>query len=130
MRTSDPTDKHVGGRVKMRRLMLGMSQEKVGAILGVTFQQVQKYEKGTNRISASRLHHIAHIFGVTESFFFEGRSPNSTMNPRNAAMPMYLDDFLASREGAMLAGAFMRIKNTKLRRSIVQLVICVADAVD
>jgi DNA-binding XRE family transcriptional regulator len=59
-----PTDKHVGARVRMRRLMLSMSQEKLGDAIGLTFQQVQKYEKGTNRISASRLQHISHILQV------------------------------------------------------------------
>jgi len=68
----NPTDKHVGARVRMRRMMLSMSQEKLGDALGLTFQQVQKYEKGTNRISASRLQHIASILKVPVAFFFEG----------------------------------------------------------
>ena len=68
----DPTDKHVGARVRMRRMMLSMSQEKLGDALGLTFQQVQKYEKGTNRIGASRLQHISSILQVPVSFFFEG----------------------------------------------------------
>jgi len=63
-------DKHVGSRVRMRRMMLGMNQTKLGDALGITFQQVQKYEKGTNRISASRLHHISHILQVSVPFFF------------------------------------------------------------
>src|SRR5580704_14977680 len=67
-----PTDKHVGNRVRMRRLMLGMSQEKLADQLGLTFQQVQKYEKGTNRISASRLQEISHVLEVPVPFFFEG----------------------------------------------------------
>jgi transcriptional regulator with XRE-family HTH domain len=68
----NPTDKHVGSRVRMRRMMLGMSQEKLGDALGLTFQQVQKYEKGTNRIGASRLQQISHILQVPVAFFFEG----------------------------------------------------------
>src|ERR1700749_4595042 len=68
----NPTDKHVGARVRMRRMMLGMSQEKLGDSLGLTFQQVQKYEKGTNRIGASRLQQISQILQVPVSFFFEG----------------------------------------------------------
>ena len=71
----NPTDKHVGSRVRMRRMMLGMSQEKLGDALGLTFQQVQKYEKGTNRIGASRLQQISHILQVPVAFFFEG-APN------------------------------------------------------
>ena len=68
----NPIDRHVGSRVRMRRMMLSMSQEKLGDALGLTFQQVQKYEKGTNRIGASRLQQIAHILQVPVSFFFEG----------------------------------------------------------
>src|SRR5690349_17989111 len=68
----NPTDKHVGARVRMRRMMMSMSQEKLGDALGLTFQQVQKYEKGANRIGASRLQQIAHILQVPVSFFFEG----------------------------------------------------------
>ena len=71
-KTPNPTDKHVGSRVRMRRMMLGMSQEKLGDALGLTFQQVQKYEKGTNRIGASRLQQIAHFLQVPVAFFFEG----------------------------------------------------------
>jgi transcriptional regulator with XRE-family HTH domain len=66
----NPVDKHVGSRVRMRRVMLGMSQEKLGRALGITFQQVQKYEKGTNRIGASRLQHIARVLQVPVAFFF------------------------------------------------------------
>ena len=72
----NPIDKHVGARVRMRRMMLSMSQEKLGDALGLTFQQVQKYEKGTNRIGASRLQQIANILQVPVSFFFEG-APNT-----------------------------------------------------
>src|ERR1700751_4114459 len=68
----NPIDKHVGSRVRMRRMMLAMSQEKLGDALGLTFQQVQKYEKGTNRIGASRLQQISHILQVPVAFFFEG----------------------------------------------------------
>ena len=71
-KSPNPIDKHVGSRVRMRRMMLSMSQEKLGDALGVTFQQVQKYEKGANRIGASRLHHIARILQVPVAFFFEG----------------------------------------------------------
>ena len=76
----NPTDKHVGARVRMRRMMLGMSQEKLGDALGLTFQQVQKYEKGANRIGASRLQQISHILQVPVAFFFEG-APNAPGQP-------------------------------------------------
>src|SRR5271163_3010052 len=81
----NPIDKHVGSRVRMRRMMLGMSQEKLGNALGLTFQQVQKYEKGTNRIGASRLQQIAHIVQVPVAFFFEG-APTVGNSPRHDGM--------------------------------------------
>jgi len=124
----NPTDKHVGSRVRMRRIMLGMSQEKLGDALGLTFQQVQKYEKGTNRIGASRLQQIAHFLQVPVSFFFEGApdlpaGPASTME---APSPSYVSDFLATSDGLALTKAFMRIKDPKLRRRIVDLVLQIA----
>ena len=77
----DPTDKHVGARVRMRRLMLDMSQSQLGNALGLTFQQVQKYEKGSNRISASRLQHISQILQVPVPFFFEGAPAATGIRP-------------------------------------------------
>src|SRR5260370_38112356 len=82
----NPIDKHVGSRLRMRRKMLGMSQEKLGEALKITFQQVQKYEKGTNRISASRLQHISHILQVPVPFFFEG-APHQPGQPRGTGGP-------------------------------------------
>ena len=117
----NPIEKHVGGRVRMRRMMLGMSQEKLGNNLGLTFQQVQKYEKGTNRIGASRLQQISHILQVPVSFFFEGAPVNSNA-PRRAPSPAYVSDFLATSDGLALTKAFMRISDSKLRRRIVDLV--------
>jgi transcriptional regulator with XRE-family HTH domain len=120
----NPVDKHVGSRVRMRRMMLGMSQEKLGDALAITFQQVQKNEKGTNRISASRLQHISHILHVSVPFFFEG-APHQPGQPRGtgeAPSPAYVSDFLATREGLALTKAFLRIKDFKLRRRIVDLV--------
>lgn len=119
----NPTDKHVGSRVRMRRMMLSMSQEKLGDALGLTFQQVQKYEKGTNRIGASRLQQIAHILQVPVSFFFEG-GPNleGEVAAGDAPSPAYVADFLSTADGLTLTRAFMRIKDPKLRRRIVDLV--------
>src|SRR5712675_2924862 len=94
-------DKHVGSRVRMRRMMLGMNQTKLGDALGITFQQVQKYEKGANRISASRLQHISHILQVPVPFFFEG-APHQPGQPRGAggpASPAYVSEFLSSTDG-------------------------------
>lgn len=119
-----PIDKHVGSRVRMRRLMLGMSQSHLGDALGLTFQQVQKYEKGTNRISASRLQHISDIFQVPVEFFFEGaphvRGQDHAQT--DAPSPQYVADFLATSDGLHLTKAFMHIQNARLRRSIVTLV--------
>ena len=120
----NPIDKHVGSRVRMRRMMLAMSQEKLGDALGLTFQQVQKYEKGTNRIGASRLQQISHILQVPVAFFFEG-APNlhgSTEGMKDAPSPAYVSDFLATSEGLALTKAFMRIENARLQRRIVGLV--------
>jgi transcriptional regulator with XRE-family HTH domain len=123
----NPIDKHVGSRVRMRRMMLGMSQEKLGDALGLTFQQVQKYEKGTNRIGASRLQQIAHILQVPVSFFFEGapHTPGGQASGggmSEAPSPAYVSDFLATSDGLSLTKSFMRIKSSKLRRRIVDLV--------
>src|SRR6201999_1860082 len=121
----NPIDKHVGSRVRMRRMMLGMSQEKLGNNLGLTFQQVQKYEKGANRIGASRLQQISQILQVPVSFFFEG-APNSPGQQQDgmaeAPSPTYVSDFLATSDGLALTKAFMNIKDSKLRRRIVDLV--------
>jgi len=126
----NPTDKHVGARVRMRRMMLGMSQEKLGDALGLTFQQVQKYEKGANRIGASRLQQISHILQVPVSFFFEGAPNVSGHVPTalaEAPSPAYVSDFLATSDGLSLTKAFMRIKSAKLRRRIVDLVEQIAE---
>ena len=122
--TPNPVDKHVGSRVRMRRKMLGLSQEKLGDALGLTFQQVQKYEKGTNRISASRLQQLTHILQVPVEFFFAG-APHVAGRPKGlseAPSPAYVSDFLATSDGLALTKAFTQIKNKKLRRSIVDLV--------
>ena len=119
----NPVDKHVGSRVRMRRKMLAMSQEKLGAALGVAFQQVQKYEKGTNRIGASRLQQMSDILQVPVEFFFEG-APNA-LEPHgsgSALSMVEIDDFVSNSDGLRLIGAFMRIDNAALRRRIVMLV--------
>ena len=122
----NPIDKHVGSRVRMRRMMLSMSQEKLGDALDLTFQQVQKYEKGTNRIGASRLQQISNILQVPVAFFFEGapvlHGYGHADGMREAPSPAYVSDFLATSEGLALTKAFMRIKQAKLRRRIVDLV--------
>lgn len=124
----NPIDKHVGSRVRMRRMMISMSQEKLGEHLGITFQQIQKYEKGTNRIGASRLQQISITLGVPVAFFFEGAP---TVGPESdgfaeAQSPAYVSDFLATSDGLTLTRNFMRITDPKVRRRIVDLVIAIA----
>jgi transcriptional regulator with XRE-family HTH domain len=127
-----PIDTHVGKRVRMRRMMLGISQTKLGDALGLTFQQVQKYEKGTNRISASRLQHIAQIFEVPVTFFFEGAPhlPGEERTQTDAPFPEFVSDYLATSDGLHLTKAFMQIPNAELRRSIVNLIEQIADSQD
>jgi transcriptional regulator with XRE-family HTH domain len=108
----------------MRRLTLAMSQQQLGGELGITFQQVQKYEKGTNRISASRLQAMSYILQVPVSFFFEGAPQPAGTSQRSgeAPFPAYVSDFLTEADGLKLVRAFMRISDAKLRRSVVRLV--------
>ncbi len=123
-KSPNPTDKYVGSRVRMRRLMLHMSQTDLADQLGVTFQQVQKYEKGSNRISASRLQAMCHILQVPVPYFFEGAPQIAGHSGKSAkpASPAYVSDFLASSDGVKLVRAFTKIDDAKLRRCVVRLV--------
>jgi transcriptional regulator with XRE-family HTH domain len=123
----NPIDKYVGSRVRMRRLMLDMSQTDVADGLGLTFQQVQKYEKGSNRVSASRLQHLSQILQVPVPFFFEGAPAafgvsKAAKGTADVPSPAYVTDFLATSDGLALVKAFMCIEDAKLRRAIVRLV--------
>ncbi len=127
MTRRDPNyiDVHVGSRIRMRRQIISMSQEKLGEALGLTFQQVQKYEKGTNRVGASRIQQIAEILQVPVSFLFEGGPGGGIAKidgMGEAPSPAYVSDFLATSEGLALTRAFTRITDAKLRRSIVDMV--------
>ncbi|MFA5898779.1 MAG: helix-turn-helix transcriptional regulator [Hyphomicrobium sp.] len=123
-RRANPIDVHVGGRVRLRRMLLGMSQEKLGEHLGLTFQQVQKYEKGINRIGASRLFDLAQVLGVPVQFFYEELAVGGARAAGFADRPAesYAAEFLGSREGLELNKAFARISDSRVRRSIVDLV--------
>lgn len=123
-KSPNPIDIHVGSRVRLRRMMLGMSQEKLGEYLGITFQQIQKYEKGTNRIGASRLQHIATSLKVPVSFFFEDApgTPDEGAGFGETKPTSYVVDFLSSSEGLSLNKAFVRIREPKVRKRIVDLV--------
>jgi transcriptional regulator with XRE-family HTH domain len=122
-KSPNPTDRNVGARVRVRRLQLGMSQTTLGDALGLTFQQVQKYEKGANRISASRLQQIANTLQVSVSYFFEnlpGASERPKIGGADASLD-YLAKFVTSAEGLALCKAFMSIKDSAMRRRIVAL---------
>jgi transcriptional regulator with XRE-family HTH domain len=124
-----PTDKYVGLRVKMQRQLQNMNQGELGYAIGISFRQVQKYEKGTNRIGASRLLQIAHVLGVPVEFFFKG-APGAVPAVGDAvtSSPGYIDAFTASADGIALMKAFTRIPQPKLRRRIVDLVEQITDA--
>ena len=123
-RSPDPVDRHVGARIRMRRLMLKISQTQLGDALGLSFQQLQKYEKGSNRVGASRLQHIASILQVPVSFFFEEVPVNRSEPAQisDAPSPESVTAFVSTTDGLKLIRAFTSIKNTNMRRCIVQLV--------
>jgi len=126
-RKPNPVDIHVGSRVRYRRMIVGMSQEKLGEKMNLTFQQIQKYEKGTNRIGASRLFQLSKILDVPVGYFFEdafasSAPSHSAQGLREPAQEGYLLDFLNSREGLDLNRAFAKIHDAKVRRRVIDLV--------
>ena len=126
-KTPNPIDVFVGSRVRLRRLMVGMSQEALADRLGVTFQQVQKYEKGTNRISASRLQAISDVFRVPPSFFFqddESAGPSTAVGQETGDV----STFVSSKEGLDLNRAFLKIEDAGVRKSIIQLATALSRA--
>jgi len=129
-RRANPIDVHVGSRVRLRRMLLGMSQEKLGEHLGLTFQQIQKYEKGINRIGASRLFDLSQVLGVPVQYFYEelpvrdGEAGAAGLTDRPSEN--YAVEFLGSREGLELNKAFARVGDLRVRRSIVELIRALA----
>ncbi len=126
----NPIDKHVGARIRERRKELQMSQEKLADHLVLTFQQVQKYERGANRVSASKLYEIGRALKVPVSFFFEhlvipGEPPLDGVTPVDAELR---HDFIMTPEGMELAKAFPRISRRQVRRQVLELVKALADA--
>jgi transcriptional regulator with XRE-family HTH domain len=119
-KNANPTDLHVGARIRMQRMVRGFSQTELGRAVGVTFQQVQKYEKAVNRVSASRLQRIANVLKVAPDFFFDGASAKA-VNSGSKEVTV-IDQFISSRDGVALSHAFTRIRDAKIRRSIVLLV--------
>ena len=125
----NPIDIHVGSRIRLRRNMLGISQEKLGESLGITFQQIQKYEKGTNRVGASRLLGFSSIRGGRVSLLLDD-APGSEPGPARGmedSSTTYVVDFLSSAEGLQLNRAFVKISDAKVRRKVLDLVKALAD---
>ena len=120
-RSPNPVDIHVGSRVRLRRLLLGLSQEKLGDELGVTFQQVQKYERGANRIGASRLFRVAEVLEVPIGFFFEGLTASPVAGFAEGDQTPLVNEFINSPEGVALAAAFARIREPSVRRKLLEL---------
>ena len=123
-KSPSPIDRYVGSRVRVRRITVGMSQERLGEALGVTFQQVQKYEKGSNRIGASRLQNISQVLTVPVSYFFDGapRDDGTLAGFAEPGQADYAVDIFSTPEGIALARAFSSIEDPKVRRRVVDLV--------
>lgn len=126
-REANQIDAHVGSRVRLRRQLMKMSQEKLGDELGVTFQQVQKYERGANRIGASRLYSLANVLDVPVNFFFDGLTGVAAGGVAETEQSPIVYDFIQSSGGVALAEAFSRIKTPKVRRRVLELVRSLAD---
>ncbi|MCT4654300.1 MAG: helix-turn-helix domain-containing protein [Cohaesibacter sp.] len=130
-RKPNPIDLYVGTRIRLRRGVAGISQTELAEKVGITFQQIQKYEKGTNRVGASRLLEIANALGVSVDFFFEGVSTAEEDNKRELADATNLIiEFLSSSEGLQLNQAFVKIQNQVIRRSIIDIVKELAGSTD
>lgn len=127
-RAANAIDRKLGQRVRTRRLEIGMSQERLAELLGVTFQQVQKYEKGVNRIAASRLHDISSALEMPVARFFEGLAGGRAGGVAETTKD-YIDDALATPEGAQLMSLFASIKSQKVRRRVVELVKALTEEV-
>jgi transcriptional regulator with XRE-family HTH domain len=125
---ANPIDGQVGNRLRLRRMMIGMSQERLGEMLGLTFQQVQKYEKGVNRIGAGRLFEIARILGVPIQYFYESVTEQLAAAPgfgERDSQPVL--EFVSSGDGLQLSLAYMRIKDPKVRKRVLDLVKSLAE---
>jgi transcriptional regulator with XRE-family HTH domain len=125
-RHPNPIDLHVGARIRMRRKILGVSQERLAEDLGLTFQQIQKYERGANRVSASKLYEIAKSLQSSVAYFFEGLADTSGEGMAENG-DVFVHDFLMTPEGLELASLFPKITKPKVRRRILELVRSMAE---
>ena len=124
---ANPIDVQVGNRVRIRRMLIGMSQERLGDLLGLTFQQVQKYEKGVNRIGAGRLFEMSRILNVPVDFFYEGVNSHAGQAGAGDGESAPVMEFVSSGEGLQLSLAFMKIKDAKVRKRVLDLVKSLAE---
>jgi transcriptional regulator with XRE-family HTH domain len=129
-RSPNPVDLHVGGRIRMRRRILGVSQEKLADALGLTFQQVQKYERGANRVSASKLYEIARTLQAPITYFFEGLADPISSSTDDASSEQAMHDFLMTAEGLELAALFPKIRRGRVRRRVLDLVRALTEEAD
>ena len=129
MKGADNIDAYIGSRVRLRRVTLGVSQEQLGTALGLTFQQIQKYEKGQNRIGAGRLYRIAQALSAPVEYFFEGLPPTAPQgdSPGVVARSAEIQSFIASPDGHSMALAFQRITDISTRKRIIDLIATIAD---
>jgi transcriptional regulator with XRE-family HTH domain len=121
----NPVDRHVGMRIRMRRKELGISQERLAGAVGITFQQIQKYERAANRVSASKLWELAQALGISIAYFYDGLTE---MEADGGSQRNSLQDFLLTPEGLELAACFPRIGSLRLRRKVLELVRALIEA--
>src|ERR1044071_5970118 len=117
-KSPSPIDRHIGARIRARRTLIGMSQEKLGEALGLTFQQVQKYEKGTNRVGSGRLQEIGDILGVQVTYFFEGQD-GERKTKEGSPIVQEIEEFLSQKDSIELLSAFNAITDMDMRRALI-----------
>jgi transcriptional regulator with XRE-family HTH domain len=128
-RSATDIDAHVGARIRLRRMLIGLSQERLGDALGVTFQQIQKYERGANRISASKLYEVSRVLGVPVSHFLDGLTVEGGHGGKAAPDTSgHIMDFVRSPEGLALNRAFAAIEDPRTKRAVLDLVRSMADS--
>lgn len=130
LKSPNPVDVHIGGRIRLARITLSMSQENLGERLGLTFQQVQKYEKGANRVGGSRLWHISQILEVPPAFFFEGLDDPALDKAGTSAIVRERNAFMSTSEGSKLVSRFQAIESDATRRAVLDLLTTFAPGED
>jgi len=119
-KSPSPIDRHIGARIRARRTLIGMSQEKLGEALGLTFQQVQKYEKGTNRVGSGRLQEIGDILGVQVTYFFDGQE-GERKHKDGSPVVQEIEEFLSQKDSIELVSAFNAITDATIRRALINM---------